>query len=118
MGAQLETLVSRLFGNLAISETLINFTHEMSRGYIAEVRILHDPVKNLFIAFHAINEEAFEHPLKYMSKVVEGVDLRGRFERFIFNRGFGDLIKEELIGRLEIRSEAFIQLIDQLGQND
>jgi hypothetical protein len=99
---------------VASSQSLVNLLHQVGGRDIPESGVLHNPIEYLFVPLHAVNEEAFEHPLKHMLEIVECVDLCRRFKRFVFNRCLGDLIEKELIRGLKIGSEAFVELIDEL----
>jgi hypothetical protein len=71
-------------------------------------------IEDLLIAFHAVDEEALQHPVKDMLKVVDGIHLGRGLQRLILDGCFGNLIKEKLIGLLEVRPKAIVELVDKL----
>jgi hypothetical protein len=87
-------------------------------GEIPKRGIVHDPVEYLLVAFHAVDEEPFEHAVEHMLEVVERVGLGGGFQSLVPGGGLGDLVEEELVGLLEVRAEPVIQFVDQPGQRD
>jgi hypothetical protein len=54
---------------------MIDIAHQVVRRGVAKFRIIHQTVKDIFIAFHAVNQETFEHAIKNWLKVFHAIDL-------------------------------------------
>jgi hypothetical protein len=102
----------------ARTQTLVDFAHYVGGSQVSKIAVLHDAVENLIVAFHAINKQALKHALKNVLEIVERIDLGCRLQGLVSNGGFGYLIKKKLVRRLEIRSEALVELIDELRKHD
>ena len=83
-----------VLGSLTRPQAFIHFAHQVGRGYVPKGAILHDAVENLFVSFHAIYKQTFEHPLKDVFEIIKRINLRCRSESLVFNCRFGHLIKE------------------------
>src|SRR5258707_14324588 len=87
---------SRALG-LTIAQPLIDLSHELFGGEVPECRIVHDPVEYLLVAFHAVDEEPFEHAVEHMLEIVERVGPGGGFQGLVLGGSLCDLVEEELV---------------------
>lgn len=60
-------------------------------GYPPEIVIIHQSPEYLFIAVHTFDKQAFQHPVKYIGKVIQGVRLRRLLQALILDSVCRDL---------------------------
>ena len=78
--------------------------------------IVHVSSKDLFILVHAFNKKSFkqilEQQLEFLTRIGDGRLPKAH----ICHSRFDNLVEEELVGIVEIRTEAFINNINQPGK--
>lgn len=92
---------------------MIHLLDQVCRGHGAELFILHHPPEDVVVTFHPVDEQAVQFPFKDKPEIIDGIDA-GRLADLLPVNGLRlDLVEEQLIGRLEVGAEPFIQYLDQ-----
>ena len=103
---------------LGLLQHPIDFVQHVLHGELPKLTVSHELPENLFITFHAINDEPLEGFLKDVTEVVLRVRRRRFLKRVTLDGLFLNLVKEELVGLGETRTEALVKNVDEFRQFD
>ncbi len=94
-------------------QAVVNLVQQVFPGYPPELVVIHQTPEDLLIAVHTFDKQAFQHPVEYIGKVIQGVRLRRLLQPLILNSTGRDLVEKKLICRCELRAEALVQPADR-----
>lgn len=99
-----------------VFEAAIHLVQQVLQRQLAKLTIRHQLAKDLFVAFHAVYDQALECLFEYVSEVIFRVGFSRLLQHLALDGFLLYLVKKQLICLGEIRAKTLIQQVDQLGQ--
>jgi len=103
---------------LLFVDALARFLEELLAYYLLKLRLIEAFCGDVFVLFHAVDEQAFKSLQEEIAGVFHRIARRCLPQIRIGYSVLANRVKKQLVCGLEIRSEAFVENIDQLRKSD
>ena len=101
-----------LFG----AESTVGLLGHPCGNHFLEASVVHEPDEDLLVLVHAIDEQLLEHVSEEELEFVARVDRSGASKAVVGRGRLDDLVEEQLIGLVEVRTETLVDDVDQLRE--